>query len=429
MQISDIRTKLLLYLTALCVVANSACMWEHTTTSLFYGARFGAIFLALCVIQIIINEEFIITKNRAIALTVLCTVFFVYGLVTKYDIKVYATTYVLVFVTMFFYAASLYKNNQLRQLFETYSNVIVVIAVISLFFWVFGSLLKVIPGKELQYYWADNYKLTYSWWGLYYENPTQNIGQPTVRNLGVFAEAPGFSGQLLYALLIEISFVLEKNQNRYISSLVRDKRFFRAILLSITMLSTLSTKGLIGLMLIWAFVLLSLRCQTKEQLALKAGTIICGLCVTIVISSILISQKMGTGSGMMRMDDMSAAIKVWIDHPFFGVGYINSDPIYQYQTVVRDNGGLSMGFVLLLAWGGLCFFSIYFIAAIRVRRTFFFRNNKLIWLMVVTALTYNLFISNCGFSNVYIFLVASAYAVPVESQFRLQASRKLIIHS
>ena len=389
-------------------------MWEFTTTSPFYGAKFGVVLCVLCFIQVLINEKIELQKSTLVGFLIICIAFLIYAMATRYNAKLFVTAYMGLFIAFFFYSSSLIANNQIREFFLSYLNVVLIISICSLFFWIFGSLLDVLPGKDtLEYHWANSYLVTFSWKGLYFENPIQNIGQPMVRNMGVFTEAPAYSAQLIYALLIENVLFYEKDSKTINSKKARHHRI-RSTILAVTLISTLSTKGLIALCILILFKVLFWKCRDAVSLGTKVILATSGLFVATIIGAALVLQKLGTGSGAMRVDDVSAYLKTWSENPLFGAGYFNSSAVAKYFLVSRSSEGLSMGITVMLAWGGIWLMAIYACALIRSRMTSWARSNGLLWWMIVAVLTYNLLISNCGFSNAYVFLLAFAYVVSIE---------------
>ena len=158
--------------------------------------------------------------------------------------------------------------------------------------------------------------------------------------------------------------------------------------------------------------------------------IVVGVCVVIaaaVIGISLVDNKLGTGSGIIRMDDLMAGMKAFLHNPILGAGYANMDEIVKYQEVIRSNSGLSMGIAVLMAYGGLWLFGVYAGAVIVSRRISYFAEYKRTWFLVWIVLLYNLFISNAAFSDVYVFLIAAAYAASGDRSYsRMKLGKRRI---
>lgn len=407
---------ILLYAVSLTIIANSACMWEYTITSPLYEAPLGIVIIVLCFIHIVWNGILSTEQNTIIRLAVIILFLSTYEFFSDSKTGPFVVTYIGLIIVFYIYVNSLYSNNQLKRFFKSYSDIILIIAVVSLIFWGAGSVMGIIPGKNELYFWAEKIQTTYSWYGLYYENPVQNIGHPIARNLGIFTESPAYSGQLLYALLIDYGILATSTEEK------KRKYIYRIAVYIITLCTTLSTKGLIGVM-IFLFLVFGLRkSKTKAGLSFKICTGVLLLMTVAVASYWLVLQKLGTGSGSLRMDDIYATIQAWKKNTLFGVGYGNGEEILKYSQIVRNSSGLSMGINVLLATGGLWLSAFYIAGLLRSRKMAVFRDNPRVWIVTAAIIVFNLFISNCGFSDPYIFMIAAAYSMPVKQGYDIQGS-------
>ena len=77
----------------------------------------------------------------------------------------------------------------------------------------------------------------------------------------------------------------------------------------------------------------------------------------------LLSYKLSTNSGSIRIDDYKASYKTWIEHGIIlGAGFNNEDAIIENMSKFRkDNQGLSNSTMVVLAEGGIMLFMIYLI--------------------------------------------------------------------
>ena len=97
----------------------------------------------------------------------------------------------------------------------------------------------------------------------------------------------------------------------------------------------------------------------------------------------------------------------------------------EYQTVIRDSGGLSMGITVILAYGGILFLALYVIPVFITHKSPFFRKHKKICILVIALLAYNLFISNCGYYNLFIFILAAGYTIPLVAPIEIDSICKI----
>lgn len=406
---NNIYRRLLLYAIVIAVLIDSYTMYRYLTNSPLFGKSFSVVLGLLCFIYIFSSKRLNICKSFISRVVLIVLYLFLYNIVSRSAFPDFLKSYIGVFILFSFLAYFLYQNNDYEYFIKAFCNVMLIICCLSLFFWLFGSILNIIPGRSLkEYYWTGRYQQTYTYYYLYFENISQNKGYAVVRNLGVFLEAPGFSGFLIYALISEM--VLKKIR-RKIDKRGRTESNIRVTILTITMLSTGSTKGILAVMIAFVLEYISKGSKNNYVLAVKilAGVLIC---VGVwIIGNELVESKMSRRSGIVRMDDLIAGVKTFINNPLWGVGYRNVKGIQQYQQVVdRANNGLSMGIAVILAYGGLWLSMFYIWAIVLSRKIPLFKNNSSLWYLVVILLVYNLFISNSGFSNEYIFILASVYS-------------------
>ena len=157
---------------------------------------------------------------------------FLYYLATRYNLKQFLT-YFGIFISLSLFIQNVIKNEKLSFLLDSFSKIVTVIAGISIFFWLFGSILHFLPCRIVSYYWGRDYPYTsYNYFWLYFENPVQAMGS-IIRNTGIYTEAPGYVCRLAPAIGIELFYFSKKPNIK------------RLLVLFLTMLTTLSSKAFI----------------------------------------------------------------------------------------------------------------------------------------------------------------------------------------
>ena len=306
-------------------------------------------------------------------------------------------TYLLVFFT---YAVLLIKRGKIKVLFSAYANVFTVIGFITVFFWLFGSVLNILPGRSTnEYKWADKICRGYTYFRLYFENFFQNqklLGVNLPRNCGIYTEAPAFSGMLLHAFGIELFAEEGKNKKK-------------VIILFIALLSTQSTKALI-ILIITMIVRMMVYDDKKHNVfwRLKWFLLIVLIPIAGVVIRYILVDKSSTYSFTARMAHLRASIVTWLQHPLFGVGISNSQAIIANSTM--PEAGLSMGLAVLLAKGGLLLFVFYFLAFWLPFKNKNLRNIRKEFCLFSMMAFMNLFVSNSAFGVAYILMLSVAYA-------------------
>lgn len=273
-------------------------------------------------------------------------------------------------------------NDQLFDFLNTFVKIILIFAIVSLIFWTFGSILKVVhPTNVVINNWNGGLP-TPSYFNLYFE--TQGIhffGTTIIRNSGMFAEAPMWSLMLSSALIIQELFL--------------ENSIKRLSLLTLTILTTVSTTGIfvIGLLLIYRVVML------KKPL-LKYVSLIT---IPVVIYALLQvwEEKSDSISASIRFDDYVAGFLAWKESFFFGSGLVMGLKAIEanMNTLIRPNLGYSNSLFVILAQGGLILGGYYFYPVIKIildKR--YLTNYKMFSLLFIVLLMTNIFVGSPLFS-------------------------------
>ncbi len=412
--------KAIMYIIAFLLLMGQSCMWFLT---LPFGSIAGLynvqyILLALfCITGCFFHGKIRIEHKSILVLSFLIVYLLFYLVVTESRPMVYLVKHVLVFTIFFLYCCTLIQNGKVGEFAKAFVNVVSVVSAVSLFFWLFGSVLSIVPGFPTLYIWAGNHTTVNYYW-LYFENriqANQILGQTVIRNTGIYAEAPGVSGYLIMALAIALPGEKEKYPLK------------QKVLLVITMLTTLSTKGLIAVMILIALIYLFTHpAKSPSKLILKSIFAIIVMTAVSIGTFLLLEDKSTTLSYIVRMDDVRATISTWKNHVLFGSGYQEAEEIIQHFSVSRSNNGLSMGLTILLAQGGIymiTFYALSFILALyasrRIDRTLFMRV-FIFGIMIV----FNLIISGFQYDPTTIFILACGYAfacaTPIKRRVKLE---------
>ncbi|CEW72435.1 Uncharacterised protein [Streptococcus pneumoniae] len=249
-----------------------------------------------------------------------------------------------IMLPLFFLINSIYVNKEIfSALLSKFVNVVVILAIFSLFFWIFGTLLNVVhPTSTVINQWSGG-QLINSYYNLYFE--TQQMiffGFRIIRNSGIFAESP------IWGLILSIAYVIDFLILKF------DKNSKRNIII-LTMLSTISTTGIIivGLAILYKIMTTS-RWMTK--LLLLPVTLSLGLSLLL-----LLAEKSETVSANLRVDDYNIGFIVWKASLWIGHGLNNGIlAIQSHISTFTRNLGYSNTLFVILAQGGLLLFLIYF---------------------------------------------------------------------
>ena len=317
---------LLIISAAMCIFFKGKCTWNKLNNAIFCAIIIG-IYLG---IYLVINFYNVLGLLKMMASVIILLLYF----------------------------SICMDRNQIPTVFYKYSDLVAVIALVSVVFWLAGSLTGVIsPTKTVYVNWSNlgNDIPIKSYYGLYFNTQGQisilNIFS-SVRNTAIFTEAPMSSFHFCFALLIQL--FLKTNI---------DKK--KIIFLSLGIISTLSTLG---------YILLLLALVTKYVLG-KPGKklgqyikmmIIPAVCIiALLLINQLVMNRLGTGSGSIRIDDFIVGFRAWMTKPILGAGYGNQEYIKKFMQSWRAyNVGFSNSVMQLLAqmgiYGGLLYFLPFF---------------------------------------------------------------------
>lgn len=410
-----------MYLVSISLLLGSSCMiWLTLPVASIPGVKnIQYVFLALfCLIGCFTSGK-MKTSRRSIEFLLMLVIYLLcFALIhIKSNVASYILKVVVTFVILYLYCNKLIQNRQLKDFARTYVNVISVVALVSVFFWLFGSVFGIIKGASNTYIWAGT-RTTVNYYWVYFENATQAtelFGQRVIRNTGIFSEAPAYSGYLIPALAIAILSPKGEYPRRQIALLI------------IAMLTTLSTKGQIAVVTLIVLQYMSKRSKDNLKFILKwVGATILLFAGAYIIYQLMI-VKSTTGSFSARTVDLAAQIRTWMDHILFGTGYGEMDEVYKYAYILsgRAESG-SMGLTMLLSQGGLYLFAFYALPLIsslavswRISREMFTRV-----LIFGVMCVFNLFISSMQYSPVMIIILACGYAFSVSAPYTVGYNRQ-----
>lgn len=281
--------------------------------------------------------------------------------------------YFLIFPSMIMLVLIECYGNSLVKFLNKFVQIILIMVFISLFFWLFGSILNVISPTDYVLNGWINGNVTPSYFNLYFE--TQGVsflGIHFIRNSGIYAEGPMWNLMLSLALMVQV-LLLPRNTKR-------------EIILVLTIFTVASTTGIfiIGVLYIYK----SLRYLNGWQRVITLST------VPLILFGLMqiIDDKASSSSANIRLDDFLAGISAWKESPFFGSGFYNGLKVLEsyMNTGIRSNLGNSDSFVLILAQGGILLGILYFYPMFKI----LFSNKYMINLKIFTILYFVILITS-----------------------------------
>jgi len=347
------------YAFILCVILNFRAVWLHTDSLVAVG-RIIKLLMGLSVVGgVIVKGKYSPQKILSCFAVMACVIAYWSIWFLADSLKSGSMITILVqFLAIVVYCYLV--EDSVNETMRKFSNIVFVIAVVSLFFWVFGSLLgRISATGSLYTTWtgSDVVRKVSSYYGIYFEMQSATFfgltASPIIRNTAIFTEAP------MASFIFSIAFLYEL--------LMRERvGWKRCAIIAITVISTISTVGVTVLIIACGLKFVLTKSKTKGGLSLKMFILPMALVVVLVALNFLVEQKLGTNSGSVRIDDFVAGYKAWMDAPLFGNGYGNDASVQRYMSSFRSyNQGLSNSPAQILAYGGIYLFLPYCISAFR----------------------------------------------------------------
>ena len=343
---------------AICIIINCESVWRWMNHS---GYVRLAVFLCITgsfLILILRSGAKVQIRNLKfhVSLIVYLLVFLLYNLVVNFS-HAWDTIQITIIILLF----SLYCSNGENgvSIMGRVSAILSVLASMSLFFWIFGSVLHIFEPSQSITIWSQNLPIVRkSYFYLHYEIQAEAaFGMNIYRNTGIFYEGPKYALILSLALMYEL----------FLTKKIRVKR---CILFTIAAISTISMTGIWAVAAIWLlYSFFRFSMQSKRGLFIRFVFIIAFLIIgTQVLGYFenMLSIKSATTSFSTRLDNYQAGFRAWIDHPYMGAGYLNMDTIQSYYSSWRLNDiGYANSLFRVLAQGGVYLFLLYLFPVIK----------------------------------------------------------------
>lgn len=352
-----------------------------------------------------------ISKNNVKVLIILFIYLLIYGIININHITTVFSGLVIPFFMACLIDIFYGKKRLFENFFPFYSNIVLVLACVSLWFYIVGTTLHVVQGISTFYtnngWWYEGTNYYY----LSFINNWQKIdifGFTIVRNIGIFMEAPGYAVILQYAFWWELF-----GKNR-----INKKRI---VILLITIFTTFSAKAYISSAFIIIMYLYSGQTTLSKLWKKIRGVLLPLLICLLVVSSFLmlrmrnISLNGGDSSFAIRISDYIAAFKAWKDFPVFGCGFYNLEKVYTYYPSFRNSGASTAGIMNVLAYGGVYMAIFYITPFVKYIRCNKYNSNGYRMCSFVALILFSFITGNVQYSNLVILFMAFGYMADIKN--------------
>ena len=366
--------KPILYITVLFIIIEGPSVYSYAQFGFSWLVNVFRIIVAILLFSLIIINVFRaqIVRSMIKKWLILCAVYYFVVILelaatfTVIGVKGYLYFYGIVLPLLFTYFSLKMCVKEGYAFFYAFADIVFIISIISLFFWLFGSTLGIITTNEsIIVSFGDPFESP-SYLGIYFEHQTVNVFgiENVIRNQGIFCEGPLFAAYLGLALCVEIYMrpykQTIKNRELFIQN-IRQFNVIKTIILFTTLITTLTSTGyiLVILFLISMFFLYPINRRYAFNFKLILGIVLLIIAAAGVLYVIL--AKSDSMSFRVRFDDYVACFKAWLTSPLFGVGAMNQEPILAFISDFRaSNYGLSSGLGNVFAQGGIILFVIVY---------------------------------------------------------------------
>ncbi len=345
---SDISRRLLTvieYCWALAVVMNGNTVYHASANTDYYLLELSVILTWLLTGMEIYVRGLSVARWQGVISVLMLFYTSLYLAFCYNDVAVgdFTCLFLLGFPVLLLLFSALHSQGLLIQLLCKMFQVIFILALISLYYWIWGVQLgKLTPNMSATVSWGVFERLP-GYDGLHFAFQLDTTFFPDsyiYRNSGIFAEAPMFNLWLDMALAGEL--FLKKRVS-----------WVKVAVLVVTILTTLSVTGVIFIGGSLALYVISIY-PSMSQKARKA-VLACTLSVlplALLVIGYGLQQKAGTQSYQMRLTDYVAGIQMWKDHLVFGGGYGNLPALLPYIYSPDGVLGFSNSLTGVLGTGG-----------------------------------------------------------------------------
>ena len=350
--------------------------------------------LLLCALIILCIQKRIKNINKIIKFTLLLVIYFgLQFMMRPYNIG-FAGQLLSYIILSGWYIIIYSGYSSIISLVEKYNNVMFMIALSALFFYIFGSVFSVIsPTGSLQSNWAsgnDGTGITVpGYLGIYFEAQVIDAFDEDglVRNTAIFTEAPMCSFCYCISMLFEILIF---------------KRTLMATVFFMMVLSTISSTGYVLMIALIAYMFFNRKVSGFWIKIAKSFFSIFIIIGVMYMVEMIFSQKATSMSAILRLDDYLVGFITWLQSPFWGNGLGNVDCLIanmdSWRAFSPSYQGFSNAPLLVLAQGGIYYGIVYLIAffiafknAIKIKsRRYIILVMSLGYLFVLTVIPYRL---------------------------------------
>ena len=336
------------YILCLMLILSCRTVFVHNVNS--NADLINVLVIVILMILILFRSGLKLKKNAIAYILLLIGYFFIFIVFNVKNNYVSFVKSFIIILPMFLLYFSILEKIQIKAFLKKYANIVYVLAMCSLFFYLIGSCLHLIStNMSFIIEWGVIKKINGYYFLHFDTQSTVFFGKTILRNTGIFVEGPQYALQLISA---------------YVFTLFDNKKIINksSVIYFITLCSTLSITGIVIFIIMTFYKYLK---NSNKKIKLILVPIILITC--IFVTSNLIIDKTKTNSYKIREDDMRVAMISLKNSPIFGDGYMNNSIAVSNMSNFRYyNTGLSNAFIIVLIHGGIYLSMIYLVPMISI---------------------------------------------------------------
>ena len=343
------------YALALAIIASNYSMLGRDEFFLISEDTWEYLFYILCLLRLVTGFKLKADKSKVFCVVLVFCVCLLATVIPGFNI---IKGLVAFCAGMSIFALMVAICSNTKSIWIKFENIMLVIAVLSLFFYLFGTVLGILrPSGVAHFQYAGQIRTCNTYYRLFYEAQSLRgisyLGS-NIRNCGIFIEAPMFNVLLCFAFIVEITY--RKNIRKSV-----------LVIFVLAILTTWTTTGYLFLIVMVAAKILQAKKGSIWNTAKLMSIPLIGLIAIYVILTILenkiTSSASGSASVSVRLDHMIAYLKMFISRPLFGYGYGNQAAFYELATYDQ---GYSVGLIAFLGRYGIFVFLLYIVPWLRM---------------------------------------------------------------
>lgn len=352
----------LIYCLTLFIILDTRSVFSHIDSG-SYGTFFSLAIFILSIGLLSLNLGKSLSK-KYFCFLLLYIMYILIFILIKVKENMMGFIYLFLFEFPLFFLLFHFLNLKCKKQFmKSYTNLLLFISLISLFFYIFGSVLHILNvNTNLVINWGKVSDIQGYYFLHFNAQKTVIFNRNILRNTSIFVEGPMYALHLLIGTCFSLFF---------------DKKIFNiyTITFGIAIMTSLSITGI----LLFLFLIMYKYSIYVNKNVFKYVFFILLIIIGVVLGYVFFKDKLTSRSYSIRIDDYIAAIKAWKLNKIFGNGYQNNERTIMYMSNYRlYNVGLSNSFVIVLSQCGLYLTSLYivplvygFIKSIKSNNSFF----------------------------------------------------------